>query len=229
MRSVTAVHEPCPPGPAVRGWLHQPAQPAGDGLVLAHGAGSDAGSPLLVAVAAAFANVGWLVLRCDLPFRQERKAGPPHRAHGARDRAGLRNALAVLRPRVSGRLVLGGHSYGGRQASMLAAEAPGLADGLLLLSYPLHPPERPGEMRTAHFAALATPAVFVHGTRDAFGTVAELEAAMRGIPAATALVTVDGARHDLGGGRRAKAGAASPAAAALAALRGLLPAEGARA
>lgn len=229
MRSVAAVHEPCPPGPSVRGWLHQPPQPVGDGLVLAHGAGSDAGAPLLVAVATAFAEAGWVVLRCDLPFRQERKTGPPHRAHADRDRAGLRNAVAVLRSRVTGRLVLGGHSYGGRQASMLAAETPGLADGLLLLSYPLHPPERPRELRTAHFPALTTPAVFVHGTRDAFGTVAELEAARRGIPVATALVTMDGARHDLGGGRPGKAGAVSPGAAALAALRELLPAEAPRA
>jgi len=75
---------------------------------------------------------------------------------------------------------LGGHSYGGRQTSMLIAEEPGLADGLLLLSYPLHPPRKPGELRTKHFPELRKAAFFVHGTRDPFGTIKEMKAA--GIP-----------------------------------------------
>jgi uncharacterized protein len=229
VRSVTRFDDPCSPGPPVRGWLHRPAGAHGGGLVLAHGAGGDAHAPVLVGMAAAFADAGWTVLRCDLPFRQERPTGPPHRARADRDRAGLRNAWAVLRARVSGRLVLGGHSYGGRQASMLAAETPALADALLLLSYPLHPPERPRELRTAHFPALTMPAVFVHGTRDPFGTVTELETAIRAIPAATALVVAEGARHDLAAGRRGGPGMAPLAAEALAALRGMLDPGAARA
>jgi hypothetical protein len=212
--SVTRFTDPSPPGPAVRGWLHRPAQPSGDGLVLVHGAGSDADSPILVAMADALAAAGWTVLRCDLPFRQERPSGPPPR--GAAERA--------LAP---GRLVLGGHSYGGRQASMLAAEAPGLADALILLSYPLHPPKKPREARTAHFGALRTPAVFVHGTRDGFGTVAELDAARGGIPAATTLIVAEGAGHDLGGAR-GRTRLAALAAQALDALRALLGATAGR-
>jgi uncharacterized protein len=226
---VTRFDDPCAPGPPVRGWLHRPAGADGGGLVLAHGAGGNADSRVLVEMAEAFADAGWTVLRCDLPFRQERPTGPPHRARADRDRAGLRNALAALRALAPGRLVLGGHSYGGRQASMLAAEAPGSADALLLLSYPLHPPERPRELRTAHFPALTTPAVFVHGTRDPFGSVAEVEAAMRGIRAPSALVVAEGARHDLAAGRRGGAGLAPLAADALAALRRVLAAESARA
>ena len=79
---------------------------------------------------------------------------------------------------------------------MLAAESPGVADGLLLLSYPLHPPRRPRELRVAHFPALRTPAMFVHGSRDPFGTVGELRQALRSIPARTSLVVLDGAGHD---------------------------------
>jgi predicted alpha/beta-hydrolase family hydrolase len=84
---------------------------------------------------------------------------------------------------------------------MLAAEAPGLAAALLLLSYPLHPPEKPAQLRTAHLPRLATRCVFVHGTRDAFGTIGELEAAMALIPAETRLIPIPGAGHDLRRGR----------------------------
>ena len=222
MSSVTRFADPCPPGPAVRGWLHRPPQASGDGAVLAHGAGSNAEAPVLFAMAEAMAGAGWTVLRCDLPFRQERPTGPPHRGAGERDRAGLRNAAATLRGLAPGRLVLGGHSYGGRQASMLAAEAPGLADALVLLSYPLHPPKKPLQARTAHFDALRTPAVFVHGTRDSFGTIAEVDAARAGIPAPTTLVVAEGAGHDLRGGVRGQARLAALAGQALDALHLLL-------
>ena len=80
---------------------------------------------------------------------------------------------------------------------MLAAAHPGLVDGLLLLSYPLHPPKRPEELRTKHFSDLRTPAMFVHGTRDGFGSIAEMEAAMKLIPARTELLPVPGSGHEL--------------------------------
>jgi predicted alpha/beta-hydrolase family hydrolase len=187
-----------PPGaPAVRGVLHRPASPARDGLVLAHGAGGNRDAPILVAVARAFANAGLLVLRCDLPFRQEHPSGPPFPATAARDRAGLRTAIQAMRRLAPGRTFVGGHSYGGRQASLLAAEDPAAADGLLLLSYPLHPPRRPEELRTAHFPKLRVPALFVHGSRDPFGSLAELEAVRQLIPAPTTLTVVGGGGHDL--------------------------------
>jgi predicted alpha/beta-hydrolase family hydrolase len=105
---------------------------------------------------------------------------------------------------------------------MLAAEAPGLADALLLLSYPLHPPRKPREARTAHFGALRTPAVFVHGTRDGFGTVVELDAARAGIPVATTLLVAEGAGHDLGRGARGRVRLTALAGQILDALRALL-------
>jgi predicted alpha/beta-hydrolase family hydrolase len=102
-----------------------------------------------------------------------------------------------MRREACGRIFLGGHSYGGRQASMLAAEAPGLVDGLLLLSYPLHPPQKPEQMRTTHFPSLETPALFVSGERDGFGTKAEMEAALKLVPARTELLMLPGAGHEL--------------------------------
>ena len=183
--------------PAVRGFLHEPAQPNGDGLVLTHGAGANCQSKLLIALADAFAGSGFLVLRCDLPFRQSRPHGPPFPAMAARDREGLRRAVEVLRGKTSGRIFLGGHSYGGRQGSMLAAEDPRVAAGLLLLSYPLHPPRKPAELRTGHFPQLNTPALFVHGGRDPFGSHDEMKTSLKLVPAPTLLLEVEGAGHEL--------------------------------
>jgi len=181
----------------VRGFLHRAAGLGGDGLVLSHGAGSNCSSTLLVALADAFCSSGWTVLRCDLPFRQARPTGPPQRGSAERDQQGLKAAVASMRRQVSGRIFLGGHSYGGRQASMLCAAEPGLVDGLLLLSYPLHPPQKPNELRTAHFPHLQTPALFVHGERDGFGSIDEVTAALKLIPARTELLPIPAAGHEL--------------------------------
>jgi hypothetical protein len=183
--------------PAVRGFLHEPAQGNSDGLVLTHGAGANSQSKLLIALADAFAGAGYLVLRCDLPFRQSRPHGPPFPALAARDREGLRRAVDVLRSKTPGRIFLGGHSYGGRQGSMLAAEQPQLVAGLLLLSYPLHPPRKPAELRTAHFPQLKAPSLFVHGGRDPFGSHDEMKAALVLVSAPTLLLEIEGAGHEL--------------------------------
>ena len=184
--------------PPVRGFLHCPENPNGDGLVLTHGAGSNCNSPLLIAVAEKFAEAGLTVLRCDLPYRQIRSYGPPRPGDAEHDREGLRNAAAAMKKLVSGRTFLGGHSYGGRQATMLCADQPRVVDGLLLLSYPLHPPRKPTQLRTQHLPKLQTPALFVHGTRDPFGSIEEMEAAIKLIPSKVKLLPVDGAGHDLG-------------------------------
>jgi len=80
---------------------------------------------------------------------------------------------------------------------MLASDDATVVDGLLLLSYPLHPPRKPQQLRTAHFPKLSTPAMFVHGSRDPFGSLEELESALKLVPAATTLIPVEGAGHDL--------------------------------
>ncbi len=183
--------------PDVRGVLHRPAGPAGRGLVLTHGAGGNADMPLLVALARAFAARGLTVLRCDLPFRQARRTGPPSRSAAPRDRDGLRHAVHAVGGLGARPVLLGGQSYGGRQASVLAADEPGLVAGLLLLSYPLHPPGQPKRLRTEHFPRLRVPVLFVHGTADPFGSLGELEVARALIPAPTQLLVTEGG-HDLG-------------------------------
>jgi uncharacterized protein len=193
----------------VRGFLHPPDGAAngardrivGAGLVLTHGAGGNCNAPLLVAAAAAFCAAGLQVLRCDLPFRQRRPSGPPSPAGSAFDRAGLRSAVAALSAIVPGGIILGGQSYGGRQATLLAADEPELARALLLFSYPLHPPGKPERLRTEHFPRLQIPALFVHGTADPFGSIAELRLAVAMIPASTRVLPVERAGHDLRRGR----------------------------
>lgn len=182
---------------AVKGDLHLPEGPHRHGLVLTHGAGANCNAPLLVKLAEAFAAAGVAVLRCDLPFRQKRPSGPPPRGAAETDRPGLRAAVAYLRERCSGSVFLGGHSYGGRQSSILASEEPALTDGVLLLSYPLHPPKKREELRTAHFPQLRTAALFIHGTRDGFGDVAEMESALQLIPARTRLEVIPASGHEL--------------------------------
>ncbi len=106
-----------------------------------------------------------------------------------------------MRKLAPGRIFLGGHSYGGRQASILVSEDTQIAGGLLLLSYPLHPPNEPEALRTAHFPNLRVPCLFVHGTKDPFGSAEEMRSAIHLIPAATELRFIERAGHDLAGGK----------------------------
>jgi uncharacterized protein len=184
--------------PPLRGFLHHPTNSNGSGLVLTHGAGANCRSSLLIAISEVFANDGFTVLRCDLPFRQLRRFGPPHPNQNARDQEGLKRAIEALRKKVTGKVFLGGHSYGGRQATMLCADEPDIADGLFLLSYPLHPPRKPEQLRTQHFPKLHTPSLFIHGTRDPLGLINEMEEALKLIPGKNRLVSIEGGGHDLG-------------------------------
>jgi uncharacterized protein len=202
--------------PPIRGFLHTPDTPTAEVLILTHGAGGNAQAPLLRALADAFSNAGITVLRCNLPYRQLRPFGPPGPGDAARDRAGLKNAVAAMASAMNAgapllasaarsgnasapsRIYLAGHSYGGRQSSMLCAEEPDLVAGLLLLSYPLHPPRKPEQQRTQHLPDLHTRTLFVQGTRDPFASIPELQQALKMIPAKTKLLPVEGAGHDLG-------------------------------
>jgi len=181
----------------VRGFLHRAKTSGGGFLVLTHGAGGNCNAPLLVALAEKFAASGLTVLRCDLPYRQRRPQGAPSPSDAKTDQAGLRRAVELMKKQFAGRGFLGGSSYGGRQASMLVAEEPSLVEGLLLLSYPLHPPGRPAQLRTAHFPNLRTPVLFVSGTKDTFGSIEELESAIKLIPARKKLVAIAGGAHGL--------------------------------
>ncbi len=169
---------------------------AGLGLLLAPGAGADRDQATLVALDRAATAAGVVTERMDFPYRKAGRRAP--------DKAPvLLEAVRVEAEMLAGRadrLVLGGRSMGGRMCSM--AEAAGLvrtAAGLLLVSYPLHPPGRPDKLRTEHFPALAVPCLFISGTRDAFGTPDQLEAATAAVPGPVTHRWVDGKDHALRG------------------------------
>src|SRR5450631_2226080 len=101
----------------IRGVLHQPEHPSGDAIALTHGAGANCQAPLLVRLARAFCDAGLVVLRYDLPFRQQRPKGPPFPAAAARDREGVALAVDAVRKLAAGPIFAGGSSYGGRQTA----------------------------------------------------------------------------------------------------------------
>lgn len=162
------------------------------GLLLTPGAGADSSQPALVAIADGLAPIP--VSRMDFPYRL---AGNkiPDRAPVLVDavRRGAVELAAALGVAESA-LVLGGRSMGGRMCSMaVAAGQP--AAGLVLLSYPLHPPGKPDRLRTDHFPDIAVPCLFVSGTKDPFGTPAEFDAALPSIRARVTTVWLEGQGH----------------------------------
>jgi uncharacterized protein len=167
---------------------------AGLGLLLAPGAGADRNQAALVAIDEAVSAAGGVVVRMDFPYRKAGRRSP--------DRppvliAAVREEADRLARRCD-HLVMGGRSMGGRICSMAAAEGVDVA-GLVLISYPLHPPGRPDKRRVEHFPSLRCPCLFVSGTRDAFGSPAELEAATAVIPGPVTHCWVEGKDHGLRG------------------------------
>jgi predicted alpha/beta-hydrolase family hydrolase len=181
---------------AVAGLAHAPKGKARGTVLLTHGAGGNRDSAMLIKLCDEWARRGWLAVRYDLPYRRRRPKGPPS-GSAKTDQAGIVEAVELARADAEGPVVAGGHSYGGRMTSMAVAE--GLeVDALTLFSYPLHPPGKPERARTEHLPRVTVPTVFTHGTSDPFGTIDELRAAVALVSAATELVEVTGARHDLG-------------------------------
>lgn len=167
------------------------------GIVLFPGAGSSAGHSSLVALEESLAPVP--VRRVDFPYRRAGRKAP--------DRAPV--LLACVREEVrafadelgvsTSRLVIGGRSMGGRMCSMAAADAddPLKVAGLILVSYPLHPPAKPENMRTEHLPRITVPTLCVSGTKDTFGTPAELKRAFRRVKGEVTWHLVDKKGHDL--------------------------------
>jgi predicted alpha/beta-hydrolase family hydrolase len=181
----------------IAGVAHEPdATPRGV-VVLTHGAGGNKDSPMLQRLCDEWARRGWLAVRYNLPYRRRRPKGPPS-GSAASDRAGIVEAITLCRGLANGPLLAGGHSYGGRQTSMVVAANQATVDVLTLFSYPVHPPGKPERARTEHLPDITVPTVFTHGTSDPFGTPAELRDAAALIAAPTEIVEITGARHDLG-------------------------------
>lgn len=181
----------------IAGIAHPPDDVARGVVALTHGAGGDRDSALLQQICDEWARRGWLAIRYNLPYRRRRPKGPPS-GSAAGDRAGIVEAITVCRGLADGPLIVGGHSYGGRQTSMVVAESDSpRVDVLTLFSYPVHPPGKPERARTEHLPDIRVPTVFTHGTADPFGTPAEVRDAAALIAAPVEVVEITGARHDL--------------------------------
>jgi predicted alpha/beta-hydrolase family hydrolase len=163
-------------------------------LLLTPGAGSGRNHPTLVGIEKAVAPLP--VARIDFPYRRAgRKAPdrPPKLLACIVEEAATLVERADVEPAA---LALGGRSMGGRMCSMAVAE--GLpAAALVLLSYPLHPPGKPESLRVDHFGALDLPCLFVSGTKDPFGSPAELEEHTAAIPGPVTHVWIEGAGHEV--------------------------------
>jgi predicted alpha/beta-hydrolase family hydrolase len=181
----------------IAGVTHQPDGTPKGVVVLTHGAGGSRESQLLQRVCDEWARRGWLAVRYNLPYRRRRPKGPPS-GSGSGDRAGIVEAITLCRGLADGPLIAGGHSYGGRQTSMVVASDQASVDVLTLFSYPVHPPGKRERARTEHLPDITVPTVFTHGTSDPFGTLAEVRDAAAMITAPTEVVEITGARHDLG-------------------------------
>jgi uncharacterized protein len=180
----------------IAGIAHEPKGTPKGVAALTHGAGGSRESILLQEICDEWARRGWLAVRYNLPYRRRRPTGPPS-GSAATDRAGIVEAIALCRGLAGGPLIAGGHSYGGRQTSMVVASEQVPVDALTLFSYPVHPPGKPERARTEHLPDIKVPTVFAHGTSDPFGTPEELREAAALITGTTAVVEIAGARHDL--------------------------------
>jgi uncharacterized protein len=166
-------------------------------LLLFPGASSGRDHPSLVAVDNAVAPA-WATVRADFAYRREGRRAPDR---APKLLATVREELAAI---ASARVVVGGRSMGGRMCSIVAAGAdddpvPDSLAGVVLMSYPLHPPGKPANLRVDHLASIRVPCLFVHGTRDPFGAPAELEEWTGTIPGAVTHHWIDGGGHDLKG------------------------------
>lgn len=168
-------------------------------LVLAHGAGAGRHHPWMRHVAAGFESRGFRVFTFDFPYMAEGRKLP--------DKAPVLEAAFVAAwteaaRHATGPMFAAGKSMGGRMASMVAARQgfnPAPA-GLLFFGYPLHPPNKPAQRRDTHLPDITAPMLFLHGTKDPFGTPDEMTALVAGLPLA-ALHLVDRGDHSLIVGR----------------------------
>lgn len=168
-------------------------EPAARGLVLTHGAGGNRDHHTLVALGEGLAPLP--VQRINFPYRNQGRR-PPDRA--PKLLAFLREEIPAIARRLGIEprdLVLGGRSMGGRMCSMAAAEGMPAA-GLVLLSYPLHPPKKPEDLRIGHFEAIEVPCLFISGDRDPFGAPEEFAQHLPAIKGPVTTVWLEGERHE---------------------------------
>lgn len=170
-------------------------------LILGHGAGANQHHAFMVDVASALARRGVKAITFNFPYTEQGRGVPDRQPI-------LEQCYAQVIATVAERegplpLFAGGKSLGGRIASHMGAEGPSASlvsqriRGLVFLGYPLHPPGKPQQLRDRHLSSIAAPMLFIQGSRDPFGTPAELEPVLAKLNAPRTLHVVEGADHSL--------------------------------
>ena len=167
---------------------------AGVTLILGHGAGANQTSGFMVAFANALAQRGLDIVTFNFLYSEHGRRIPDP---NGRLESCWRAVIEAARGRITSddKLAVGGQSMGGRIASQVAAGGVGELAGLVFLGYPLHPPGRPDRLRSAHLRDVKAPMLFVQGSRDAFGTPAELKPIISQLEPAADLFVVEGGDH----------------------------------
>ena len=204
--------------------LYRAAAPTGRLLVLAHGAGAGQRHPFMTAMASLLAQRGIDVVTFDFDYMQQGRKAPDRATVCEAAFAHVVDGATALPEFSSHRLFIGGKSMGGRMATHLAAaqfvarggEGPPLS-GVIALGYPLHPPGKPEQPRTAHLPSIRTPLLIVQGSRDTFGTPTELQPVIAGMPGPVALHVVEGGDHSFTVPRAPKDAVLAPVADVIAA------------
>ena len=163
-------------------------------LILGHGAGADQTSGFMVAFATALAARGIDVVTFNFLYSERGRRIPDP---NGRLESCWRAVIGSVQGRITSddKLAIGGKSMGGRIAAQVAAGGAGDLAGLVFLGYPLHPPGRPDRLRAAHLRDVKAPILFVQGSRDAFGTPAELQPIVSRLGPAADLFVVEGGDH----------------------------------
>ncbi len=164
-------------------------------LLLAPGAGAPQTHPWIVEVAGALSDRGVHVLTFNFLYAEEGRRTPDKNDVLE---AAWRAAIHAARGRSvakGNRLFIGGKSMGGRIATQVVSKGDVEVAGLVLLGYPLHPPGKPTQLRAAHLSGVRAPMLFVQGSRDPFGTPAELAPVLETLPRAPRLFVVEGGDH----------------------------------
>jgi len=168
----------------------------GAALILAHGAGADQRSRFMTLFADALSARGIDIVTFNFLYTAERRRAPDRMPQLVACYRAVIEAAQINLPSARDCLFIGGKSMGGRAATHVAAEDRGLPiRGLVLLGYPLHPPGRPDQRRDSHLPDVRRPMLFVQGSRDTFGTPAELQSVVDQLSPKAALHVVERGDH----------------------------------
>jgi predicted alpha/beta-hydrolase family hydrolase len=168
-------------------------------IILAHGAGQGMLSPFMTYFHTELAQRGFLSVRFNFDYMNVKRRMPdPQPKLQSRYRGVVEGVVARYKP---SHVIIGGKSMGGRVASYIAGDEPGI-DGLVFLGYPLHPPGKPDQLRDQHLYELKTPMLFISGTKDTFAGRDLLEKVVGRIGRNATLVWVEGGDHSLKRGRK---------------------------